>query len=81
MQLLTGSNGLWTWESMVSRRLRTSSYIRADLASPKAWTLHSHDHSEDFVEAFPRIIHRVEQGWFPRQQAGRYDLQLEFWKE
>lgn len=79
LQALTGRSGLHYWEKMVSRRLAASRFIRADLASKNAWTLHSHDHSERFVRELPEILRRVERGDFPDEQAGDYDLRLEYW--
>jgi len=79
LQAVTGRNSLRNWETMVSRRLAASSFIRADLDSPCAWTLHSHDHGPHFVAALPSIIQHVERGDFPTAQAGRYDLLLEAW--
>jgi hypothetical protein len=67
------------WEVLVSDLLRDSRYVRADLASPTAWTLHPRDHGPHFLQSLPEIISRVEQGWFPPGQAGKYDLVPELW--
>jgi hypothetical protein len=68
-----------SWEAMVSKLLRDSHYVRADLASPTAWTLHPVDHGPEFIRSLPEIIAQVERGWFPPAQAGKYDLVPELW--
>jgi hypothetical protein len=78
-QHVTRKNALRNWETMVSRRLQSSPYVRADLASPNAWTLHSHDHGPEFQRLLPAIIERVESGFAPPEQAGFYDLKLKYW--
>jgi hypothetical protein len=70
---------LGRWEVMVSNRLSEAGYVRADLASPKAWTLHPVSHSRDFLAALSGIIEKVEAGCFPPEQAGHYDLKLGAW--
>jgi hypothetical protein len=64
---------------MVSQRLSETGFMRADLASGEAWTLHTPDHGNAFLEALPRIIKYVEMGWHPSVQAGDFDLQLDAW--
>lgn len=76
---MTTTNTLPPWEDIIGGRLEETSFIRVDLDSPLAWTLHPEDHGPEFVKALPRIIERVEEGWFPSGQAGYYDLQLELW--
>jgi hypothetical protein len=70
---------LQSWEAMVGERLRQSRYVRADLASASAWTLHPLDHGPAFLRALPDIIARVERGEFPAGQAGRFDLLPSLW--
>ncbi|NND96988.1 MAG: hypothetical protein HKN47_06630 [Pirellulaceae bacterium] len=70
-----------SWETMVSQKLQSSRFIRADLSSPDAWTLHAKTHSAEFVNELPRIIARVQSGQFPADQAGHYDLKLRHWSE
>jgi len=68
------------WEKMVSARLRETPYFRIDIDTCSAWALHSsqnHDHA--FVENLPRIIDRIESGWYPPEQAGHYNLLSELW--
>jgi hypothetical protein len=77
--LLTGQSAMETWEVMVSRKLAATNYIRADLTSPNAWTLHPAVRPPEFYEALPEIIAKIERGWFPPEQAGDYDLQLKTW--
>jgi len=78
--MITGKNSLLTWEIMISEHLKRTNTIRADLASPEAWTLHTPDHGREFIEALPKIITKVEQGQYPAEQAGDYDLNLDLWK-
>lgn len=77
---VTGRSAIERWEGMMTNKLLTTNYIRADLASPKAWTLHALEHGPDFLKLLPEIIERVEQGQYPPEQAGDYDLQLELWQ-
>lgn len=68
------------WEKMVSARLRETPYFRIDIDTCSAWALHSsqnHDHT--FIENLPRIIDRVESGWYPPGQAGHYNILSELW--
>lgn len=78
-QLITGKSGRCNWETMVSRRLQQSRFIRADLDSPDAWTVHCRNHDAAFLEGVPQIIPKIERGWYPRGQAGHYNLQLPQW--
>jgi hypothetical protein len=68
-----------SWEVMVSNQLENTSYVRATLSSPKAWTLHPIKRGSDFIEALPNIIEKIESGWYPSEQAGYYDLKFELW--
>jgi hypothetical protein len=79
MSAVTGKSALNVWEIMMSLALQPSSYVRADLSSPAAWTLHTPDHGATFVQALSDTITKIEQGYYPREQAGNYDLQLELW--
>jgi hypothetical protein len=79
--VVTGKSPLWNWEIMVSKHLQKTGTLRADLASPSAWTLHTPDHGKEFIEALPTVIYQVENGNFPREQAGDYDLNLKLWKQ
>jgi hypothetical protein len=76
---VTGKSSLNVWEIMMSDALQSSKYIRADLSSPQAWTLHTPDHGMAFVEALPDVIQRIETGHYPPDQAGDYDLRLDLW--
>lgn len=76
---LTRRSAMERWEGMITNKLHTSQYIRADIASPKAWTLHALEHNSKFLELLPSIIKQVEAGSFPPEQAGDYDLQLALW--
>jgi hypothetical protein len=76
---LTRRNTLPPWEVMVGNRLEETSYIRVDLDSPHAWTLHPNVRGQEFFQALPSIIKKIEGGWYPPGQAGYYDLRLELW--
>ena len=78
---MTGSGKLDSWEVMVSNKLEKTSFVRATIASPKAWTLHPLKRSPDFIQALPKIIEKIEEGWYPPEQAGHYDLKWELWQE
>ena len=75
----TGKGLLGSWEVMVSKRIEETPYIRATMDSPKAWTLHPTTRKPEFIKALPNILKRVEAGWYPLEQAGNYDLQLQYW--
>jgi hypothetical protein len=68
-----------SFEFMVSRRFQETEFVRADLLSEKAWTLHPPDHGPKFVEVLPHLIQLIESGKYPLQQAGIYDLHLDVW--
>lgn len=76
---LTADGKLSKWEDLITTNLRDRSYIRADIGLSNAWTLHPNDHSSDFVSCLPKIVERVEAGWYPDEQAGHYDLKLGAW--
>lgn len=79
LNYFTGKGSLDSWEIMVTNAFRRSSYIRANLASPQAWTLHPKDRGDVFIQALPHMIEKIEAGWYPPEQAGYYDLRLEPW--
>ncbi|MBE9126912.1 hypothetical protein IQ258_12275, partial [Coleofasciculus sp. LEGE 07081] len=81
LNYLTGKGALDSWEVMVSNRLEETPYVRAVLDSPKAWTVHPKDRGKEFIEALPKIIEKIEAGWYPPEQAGYYDLKLKYWLE
>jgi hypothetical protein len=76
---VTRKSAMERWEGMMTNHLNTSQYIRADLATSQAWTLHAIDHGTRFLELLPDIITRIEKGDYPPEQAGDYDLQLDLW--
>lgn len=76
---LTGKGKLDSWEVMVSKYLEETDYVRSVIDSPKAWTLHPRDRGPEFIEALPKIIEKIEKGWYPSEQAGHYDLLLKYW--
>ena len=80
LSYFTKRSAIERWEGMISNKLSSSNYIRADLASPKAWTLHAIEHSPKFIKILPQVISQIEEGNFPEEQAGEYDLQLELWQ-
>ncbi|MEQ9667087.1 glycosyltransferase family A protein [Coleofasciculus sp. G2-EDA-02] len=79
LNYLTGKGQLDSWEVMVSNRLEETSYVRAVLDSPKAWTVHPKNREPEFIKALPKLIERIEKGWYPPEQAGYYDLIFEHW--
>jgi hypothetical protein len=79
LSYFTGQSAMWNWEVMVSHRLKETGYVRVDLDSPQAWTLHTPDHGAKFIQSLPTVINKVEKGDYPSVQAGDYDLQLEAW--
>ena len=68
-------------EIMVSKKLSTSDFVRADLASTQAWTIHPLKHDAAFIQALPWLIQLIEKGAYPLEQAGHYDLILEAWSQ
>lgn len=77
---LFGNGKMLCWEVTVTRAIEKSAYWRIDLASPKAWSLHPPERGGRFKKYFPEIIHLVENGVFPQEQAGHYDLNLDWWE-
>ncbi|WP_353932995.1 hypothetical protein WJM97_10595 [Okeanomitos corallinicola TIOX110] len=75
----TGKGNLDSWEIMVSDKLEKTSYVRAVLDSPLAWTLHPKDRSPKFIKELPEIIAKIESGSYPPEQAGHYDLLSKYW--
>ena len=75
----TGKGKLASWEVMVSHRIEKTSYIRATMASPQAWTIHPNLRSPEFIQNLPEIIATIEAGNYPPQQSGYYDLKLADW--
>ena len=70
-----------SFEPMTSKKLRDTNFVRADLSSTQAWTLHPPKHDSDYIQALPNLIKLVEQGKYPPGQAGHYDLLLDEWWE
>ena len=68
------------WETMIGYRLQETGFVRADLASTRAWTLHPDDRGERFEAALPTLIARIEKGDYPAEQGGYYDVQFDLWK-
>lgn len=76
---VTGKGKLDSWEIMVSNQLEKTQYVRAVLDSPQGWTVHPKDRGPEFIAGLPKIIEKVEAGWYPAEQAGHYDLKLKYW--
>lgn len=76
---IIGQGSLGSWEKMFSSCLAETSYVRANLDSTQAWTLHPKDRGETFIQALPKVIEKVEAGWYPPEQAGYYDMHLSHW--
>lgn len=79
LNYFTGKGQLDSWEIMVSKQLDQTKYYRGVLANDQCWTLHPKDRSPDFIKALPNIIKRIENGEYPHEQAGHYDLISELW--
>ncbi|MBD2098544.1 hypothetical protein H6F90_26080 [Trichocoleus sp. FACHB-591] len=79
LNYFTGKNALDSWEIMVSKRIENTTYVRAVIDSPKAWTVHPKDRGPEFIAALPQLIEKIEAGWYPPEQAGHYDLQFKAW--
>jgi len=72
-------NAVRPWEYCVSCALQESKYYRVHLCSPKAWALHCPDHSRAWLRSLPVVIKCVEEGRYPDEQGGHYDLMLPAW--
>lgn len=70
---------LHSWEVLVTKKLEQTPYYRGMLSNSHAWTLHPNIRSQEFFEALPSIIERIEKGDYPEKQAGYYDLDLPLW--
>lgn len=76
---LTGKGKLERWEVLVTDRFKSSPYDRADMLTSPAWTLHCKSHADDWIKMLPKMIEKVESGWYPPEQAGYYDMNLDAW--
>jgi hypothetical protein len=76
---ITGKSALWSWEVIVSKKLRDTHFIRADIKDPRAWTLHTPDHGPEFIQKLPLVIDLIGKSQFPSSQRGHYDLKLHDW--
>lgn len=74
-------NSLCPWEHCVSCALEKSNYYRVHLNSPNAWALHCPDHGRAWRNSLSAIIKDVEDGTYPAEQGGYYDLILSAWIE
>jgi len=70
-----------SFEVMMNHRLKSTNFIRADLSSTDAWTLHPPKHNYDYLKALPNLIEFIEKGEYPPGQAGNYDVLLNEWSE
>jgi hypothetical protein len=77
--ILWGNGKMLCWEVSVTSAIEKSTFYRADLANKFAWSLHPPERGERFNSMIPEIISKIESGWFPRRQAGHYDLNLDWW--
>jgi hypothetical protein len=76
---LTARSTMPEWETMIGYRLQETEFVRADLSSTRAWTLHPDERGERFEAALPDLIARIEAGYYPDGQGGYYDLLLDLW--
>jgi hypothetical protein len=81
LNYFSGKGKLDSWEIMISQKLEETRYFRATLTNPNAWTLHPIDRRPEFIQALPKIIKRIEEGNYPPEQAGYYDLISQLWLE
>ena len=79
LSYITGESALWSWEVIASKKLRDTTFIRADMKDPRAWTLHTPDHGPEFITNLPRVIEKVRHAQYPASQRGHYDLRLHDW--
>ena len=77
---LTAHSTMPEWEIMIGYRLQETEFVRADLASTRAWTLHPDERGEQFESALPDLIARIEKGDYPAEQGGYYDVQFDLWR-
>lgn len=76
---LWGNGKMLCWEVSVTSAIEKSTFYRADLANKFAWSLHPPERGKRFNSLIPQLISQIESGWFPKQQAGHYDLNLDWW--
>jgi hypothetical protein len=81
LSYITGKSALLSWELIVSKKLRDTKFIRADMKDPRAWTLHTPDHGPEFIRNLPSVIEKLSHGQFPASQRGHYDLRLHDWSQ
>ena len=77
---LLGEGKMLCWESIVENAMLDSSFLRADLMTNKAWSIHPGERSEKFNKLIPQVINRVNLGEYPEEQAGHFDLILDCWE-
>lgn len=77
--LWDGQGKALSWECMVSKALSKRNLFRADLFSTDAWSLHPPTKDETFLRYLPDIIAAIEAGRYPPEQAGQYDLDMQYW--
>jgi len=78
--MLLGNGKMLCWETIVESAISKSKYWRADLMTTDAWSLHPGDRCDKFQSLLPHIIKRINQGIYPKEQAGHFDLKLDCWK-
>ena len=76
---LTRQSTMPEWETMIGYRLQETAFVRADLTSTRAWTLHPDERGPRFEAALPDLIARIEAGHYPAEQGGYYDLLPDLW--
>lgn len=76
---ILGGGKMLCWEATVERTLERSNLYRGDLHTKLAWSLHPPERGERFNSMIPELINKIESGWFPKKQAGHYDLNLDWW--
>jgi hypothetical protein len=76
---LTAHSTMPEWETMIGYRLQETPFVRAELRSTRAWTLHPDERGPQFDAALPNLISRIEAGDYPPEQGGYYDVQFDLW--
>lgn len=66
-------------EAMLSHRLRAQGLYHLQLSDTRVWLLHPKEKDELFLNLLDAILPHIEEGNFPKLQAGIADLNLNAW--
>ena len=78
---IDGRGKALSWESIITHAFKQSGFFRADLLNFDSWSLHPPTRNQFFYDCLPDIITAVEEGVYPHEQAGHYDLCLHSWQQ